>query len=194
MAGDVCTQTTPPAAGPPHGSTHTPHACACPALSTGWRGAAETRRPTPCTRLGSPGAQAVFLARPGGLADGRWCVAPDPVRSLRDRETVRALPWEVSLYLQRVSNPGRDALAGWPRGCLGLSHTLAPDLSMCRAGQVSATPWGGLLPPQTSRARGIAATPPEAAPRAGPGQLLASLRPCLQVGRPRPRTPGLQVT
>ena len=82
----------PPAAGPPHGSTHTPHACACPALSTGWRGAAETSRPTPCIRLGSPGAQAVFLARPGGLADGRWCVAPNPVRSLGDRETVRALP------------------------------------------------------------------------------------------------------
>lgn len=97
----------------------------------------------------------------GAWLGGRWCVAPDPEKSLGDRETVRALLWEESLHLQRVSTPGWDALAGWAQGCLGLLHTPAPDLRPVhvqgRAGV--ATPWGGLLPPRTSRALGVMATP-----------------------------------
>lgn len=81
--------------------------------------------------------------------------------------TVRALLWEESLHLQRVSTPGRDTLAGWARGCLGLLHTPAPDLQPVRVqGRAGVTTlWGGLLPPRTSRALGVMATPPGGSPK-----------------------------
>ena len=199
VAGDACTQTTLPAAGPPHGSAHTPHTCAHPALSTRRRGAAETLRPTACICLVSPGAEAVFLAGPGGLAGGRWCVAPDPEKSLGDRETVRALLWEESLHLQRVSTPGRDTLTGWARGCLGLLHTPAPDLQPVRVqGRAGvATLWGGLLPPRTSRALGVMATLPGGSPKSWSGTA-ARIPQATSAGGPAPAshtwTPGDLIT
>lgn len=125
-----------------------------------------------------------------GAGVGAWrgrevVCCPRPSEEPRGQRNCQSTALGGESVPSEISNSGRDALAGWPRGCLGLSHTPASDLSICMAGQVSATPRGGLVPPQTSRARGITATPPEAAPRAGPGQLLASLRPC-PTGGPAP--------
>ena len=190
QGGGRCLHTDhPPAAGPPHGSTHTPRACARPAPSTGWRGAAETLRPTSCIRLESPGAEAVFLARPGRGwgpdGGGRWCAAADPVRSLGDRETVRALPWEVSLYLQRSLTQGGMPSQVGHEAAWG-SHTPRPQTCpFARQGRCRPHPGEGWCPHRLPGHGEITATPPEAAPRAGPGQLLASLRPC-PTGGPAP--------
>lgn len=176
--------------------THSIHVCT---PCSEHRGAAETLRPTSFICLASPGAEAVFLAGLGGLAGGRWCVAPDPEKSLGDRETVRALLWEESLHLQRVSTPGRDALAGWARGCLGLLNTPAPDLRPVhvqgRAGV--ATPWGGLLPSRNSRALGVVATPPGGHPKSW-SRTAAGIPQATSAGGPAPAshtwTPGDLIT
>ena len=197
QGGGRCLHTDhPPAAGPPHGSTHTPRACARPAPSTGWRGAAETLRPTSCIRLESPGAEAVFLARPGRGwgpdGGGRWCAAADPVRSLGDRETVRALPWEVSLYLQRSLTQGGMPSQVGHEAALALTHPgLRPVHLHGRAG-VGHTPGRAGAPTDfqgTGKSRPHPRRPPQGLVQDSCWHPSGRVQ---QGGRPRPRTPGLQ--
>ena len=111
VAGDACTQTTLPAAGPPHGSAHTPHTCAHPALSTRRRGAAETLRPTACICLVSPGAEAVFLAGPGGLAGGEVVCCPRP----REEPGVQRNCQSTALGGESAPSEGLYPRSGHPR-------------------------------------------------------------------------------
>ena len=70
------------------------------------------------------------------------------MRSLGDRETVRALPWEVSLYLQRSLTQGRMPSQVGHEAAWG-SHTPQPQTCPCAGqGRCRPHPGEGWRPPR----------------------------------------------